>query len=125
MPAHAPVALIILDGWGINPEVEGNAVAQADTPYIDSLFQDYPHTKLVCSGEAVGLPAGQMGNSEVGHLNLGSGRVVYQDITRINLAVANGELGDNPEFQKAFAVAKKDGQALHLLGLVSDGGVHS
>ncbi|MFH2125968.1 MAG: 2,3-bisphosphoglycerate-independent phosphoglycerate mutase, partial [Pseudomonadota bacterium] len=125
MPAHAPVALIILDGWGINPEAEGNAVAQADTPYIDSLFKDYSHTQLICSGEAVGLPAGQMGNSEVGHLNLGSGRVVYQDITRINLAVANGELGGNPEFQKAFTVAKKDGQALHLLGLVSDGGVHS
>lgn len=125
MPAHAPVALIILDGWGINPEAEGNAVAQADTPYIDSLFKDYPHTQLVCSGEAVGLPDGQMGNSEVGHLNLGSGRVVYQDITRINLAVANGELGGNPEFQKAFTVAKKDGRALHLLGLVSDGGVHS
>lgn len=125
MPAHAPVALIILDGWGINPQAEGNAVAQADTPFIDSLYRDYPHTQLACSGEAVGLPAGQMGNSEVGHLNLGSGRVVYQDITRINLAVAAGKLGDNPEFQKAFAAAKKDGHALHLLGLVSDGGVHS
>ena len=125
MPAHAPVALIILDGWGISPQVEGNAVAQADTPYIDSLFRDYPHTQLACSGEAVGLPAGQMGNSEVGHLNLGSGRVVFQDITRINRAAANGELGDNPEFQKAFAVANKNGRALHLMGLVSDGGVHS
>ena len=125
MPVHAPVALIILDGWGINPQTEGNAVAQADTPYIDSLFRDYPHTQLRCSGEAVGLPAGQMGNSEVGHLNLGSGRVVFQDITRINRAVASGELGDNPEFQKAFAVANKNGQSLHLMGLVSDGGVHS
>ncbi|BEQ15517.1 2,3-bisphosphoglycerate-independent phosphoglycerate mutase [Desulfoferula mesophila] len=125
MPAHAPVALIILDGWGINPAKEGNAVALADTPYMDSLFKDYPHTSLLCSGEAVGLPAGQMGNSEVGHLNLGAGRVVYQDISRINNAVANGELGQNAEFQKAFAAAKKDGHALHLLGLVSDGGVHS
>ncbi|MCB2193446.1 MAG: 2,3-bisphosphoglycerate-independent phosphoglycerate mutase [Deltaproteobacteria bacterium] len=125
MPAHAPVALIILDGWGINPEVEGNAVAQADTPYIDSLFKDYPHTQLVCSGQAVGLPAGQMGNSEVGHLNLGSGRVVYQDITRINRAVENGELSQNSEFQKAFTAAKTNGHALHLMGLVSDGGVHS
>ncbi|MCB2228433.1 MAG: 2,3-bisphosphoglycerate-independent phosphoglycerate mutase [Desulfarculaceae bacterium] len=125
MSAHAPVALIILDGWGINESEEGNAVRLAKTPFIDSLFADYPHTSLKCSGEAVGLPEGQMGNSEVGHLNLGAGRVVYQDITRINLAVANGELGANPEFQKAFAVAKEDGRALHLLGLLSDGGVHS
>jgi 2,3-bisphosphoglycerate-independent phosphoglycerate mutase len=125
MPKHAPVALIILDGWGINQDYEGNAVAQADTPFMDSLFAQYPHTQLACSGEAVGLPAGQMGNSEVGHLNLGAGRVVYQDITRINLAVEAGELGNNPEFQKAFAVARQDGRALHLLGLVSDGGVHS
>ncbi len=125
MPAHAPVALIILDGWGINPEVEGNAVAQADTPFIDSLYRDYPHTQLACSGEAVGLPPGQMGNSEVGHLNLGAGRVIYQDISRINRAVAAGQFSHNPEFNRAFAVAKKKGQALHLLGLVSDGGVHS
>jgi len=125
MPAHAPVALIILDGWGISPQDEGNAVVQADTPFIDSLYRDYPHTQLACSGEAVGLPAGQMGNSEVGHLNLGAGRVVYQDISRINLALTAGKLGDNPEFEKAFDAAKKEGQALHLLGLVSDGGVHS
>ncbi len=125
MPVHNPVALIILDGWGINQSREGNAVSLADTPYIDSLFAAYPHTQLRCSGEAVGLPEGQMGNSEVGHLNLGGGRVVYQDITRINRAVANGEMGSNPEFQKAFAVANQDGHALHLLGLVSDGGVHS
>lgn len=125
MPAHAPVALIILDGWGISPQDEGNAVVQADTPFIDSLYRDYPHTQLACSGEAVGLPAGQMGNSEVGHLNLGAGRVVYQDISRINLTLAAGKLGDNPEFKKAFDAAKKEGQALHLLGLVSDGGVHS
>ncbi|MCF8032753.1 MAG: 2,3-bisphosphoglycerate-independent phosphoglycerate mutase [Desulfarculaceae bacterium] len=125
MSAHAPVALIILDGWGINESEEGNAVRLAHTPFMDSLFADYPHTQLRCSGEAVGLPEGQMGNSEVGHLNLGAGRVVFQDITRINRAVASGEMGKNPQFQKAFGVAKSGGHALHLLGLVSDGGVHS
>ena len=125
MPEHAPVALIILDGWGINESSEGNAVRLARTPFMDSLFAHYPHTQIRCSGEAVGLPPGQMGNSEVGHLNLGAGRVVYQDISRINRAAASGELGSNPEFQKAFDAAKKDNHALHLLGLVSDGGVHS
>lgn len=125
MAEHAPVVLMILDGWGLSEDNEGNAVTRADTPFIDSLFVNYPHTQLRCSGEDVGLPAGQMGNSEVGHLNLGAGRMVPQDITRINQAVAAGELGHNPEIQKAFAAAKQNHGALHLLGLLSDGGVHS
>ncbi len=125
MAVHAPVVLTILDGWGLGEDNEGNAVTRADTPFIDSLFTQYPHTQLKCSGEAVGLPAGQMGNSEVGHLNLGAGRVVHQDITRINQAVAQGQLGVNPQIKKAFARAKDNDAALHLLGLVSDGGVHS
>ncbi|MEW5914405.1 MAG: 2,3-bisphosphoglycerate-independent phosphoglycerate mutase [Thermodesulfobacteriota bacterium] len=125
MAKHQPVMLMILDGWGINKDYEGNAVTRAHTPFIDSLFATYPHTQLSCSGEAVGLPAGQMGNSEVGHLNLGAGRVVYQDIARINRAVVDGSLGHNPEVQKAFAAARQGRGALHLLGLVSDGGVHS
>jgi 2,3-bisphosphoglycerate-independent phosphoglycerate mutase len=125
MAEHAPVVLTILDGWGLSEDNEGNAVTRAHTPFIDSLFIDYPHTQLKCSGEAVGLPAGQMGNSEVGHLNLGAGREVPQDITRINQAVADGELEHNPELQKAFTAANRNHGALHLLGLLSDGGVHS
>jgi 2,3-bisphosphoglycerate-independent phosphoglycerate mutase len=125
MSGKAPVALIILDGWGIAPDSKGNAVTQADTPYVDSLFADYPHTQLLCFGEAVGLPEGQMGNSEVGHLNLGAGRVVYQDITRINLAVKDGSIRGNQPLCLAMDRAKERGSTLHFLGLMSDGGVHS
>ncbi len=125
MSGKAPVALIILDGWGIAPDGEGNAVTRANTPFIDSLFAEYPHTQLLCFGEAVGLPEGQMGNSEVGHLNLGAGRVVYQDITRINLAIKDGSIKDNPALGRAMDRVKQRGSTLHFLGLMSDGGVHS
>lgn len=126
MPGPFPiVCLLILDGWGIASPGPGNAVALADTPNLDRLFQEYPHTTLVASGEAVGLPAGQMGNSEVGHLNLGAGRVVYQDLTRINLAIADGSFFQNTELTRAFARARETGSPVHLIGLLSDGGVHS
>ena len=121
--------LIIRDGWGINPggrekrEENGDATLLARTPFHDQLYRDYPGGKLSASGADVGLPDGQMGNSEVGHLNLGAGRIVYQDLTRINQAIAAGELERNATAQSAFATAR--GHRLHLLGLVSDGGVHS
>ena len=124
-----PVILIIRDGWGINPggrekrEENGDATLLARTPFHDSLYRDYPFGKLSASGLDVGLPKGQMGNSEVGHLNLGAGRIVYQDLTRINKAIGDGELERNSAAQEAFAKAR--GHRLHFLGLVSDGGVHS
>lgn len=125
----SPVMLIIRDGWGINPggqksrEQNGDATLLASTPFHDQLYRDYPGSKLSASGLDVGLPEGQMGNSEVGHLNLGAGRIVLQDLTRINKAIAVGELKRNPVAQETFAAAR--GHRLHLLGLVSDGGVHS
>lgn len=125
----APVILIIRDGWGINPggkakaKENGDATLLARTPFHDQLYRDYPGSKLSASGPDVGLPEGQMGNSEVGHLNLGAGRIVYQDLTRINKAIAAGELKENPVAQETFEAAR--GHRLHLLGLVSDGGVHS
>ncbi len=125
MQASRPVALIILDGWGLAPDDEGNAVTRAATPFMDSLFASYPHTQLLCFGEAVGLPQGQMGNSEVGHLNLGSGRVIYQDITRINKAIREGQLAVNPALSRAMERVKKNGSTLHFLGLLGPGGVHS
>jgi 2,3-bisphosphoglycerate-independent phosphoglycerate mutase len=124
-----PVMLIIRDGWGINPggrqkrEENGDATLLARTPFHDTLYHDFPVGKLSASGLDVGLPEGQMGNSEVGHLNLGAGRIVYQDFTRINKAIAEGELTRNRVLQETFATAR--GGRLHLLGLVSDGGVHS
>src|ERR1700747_2725295 len=124
-----PVILIIRDGWGINPggkakaKENGDATLLARTPFHDQLYRDYPGSKLSASGADVGLPDGQMGNSEVGHLNLGAGRIVLQDLTRINKAIAAGELERNRVAQETFAAAR--GQQLHLLGLVSDGGVHS
>src|ERR1700720_925421 len=124
-----PVMLIIRDGWGINPggqksrEQNGDATLLASTPFHDQLYRDYPGSKLSASGSDVGLPEGQMGNSEVGHLNLGAGRIVYQDLTRINKAIEEGELTRNRVLQETFASAR--GHRLHLLGLVSDGGVHS
>jgi 2,3-bisphosphoglycerate-independent phosphoglycerate mutase len=124
-----PVMLIIRDGWGINPggqksrEQNGDATLLASTPFHDQLYRDYPGGKLSASGSDVGLPEGQMGNSEVGHLNLGAGRVVLQDLTRINKAIADGELTRNHVAQETFATAR--GHRLHLLGLVSNGGVHS
>jgi len=120
-----PVLLIVLDGWGVNPQKEGNAIAQAKAPVYGRLLAECPHTTLNASGEAVGLPEGQMGNSEVGHLNLGAGRVVYQDITRITKAIRDGEFAKNPVLLSALHAVKQNGSALHLLGLLSDGGVHS
>ena len=119
------VLLMILDGWGIanNPKV--SAIDNAQTPYINSLYKKYPHSKLEASGLAVGLPAGQMGNSEVGHMNIGAGRVVYQDLVRINKAVEEKKLDQNQTLLDALTYAKSNGKSVHLIGLVSDGGVHS
>jgi 2,3-bisphosphoglycerate-independent phosphoglycerate mutase len=115
------VALIVLDGWGIAPPGPGNAIELADTPVFDRLWREYPHARLVASGAAVGLPDGQMGNSEVGHLTIGSGRILFQDLVRVNKAISSGELFKNEELRSAFA----RGENVHLLGLVSHGGVHS
>jgi 2,3-bisphosphoglycerate-independent phosphoglycerate mutase len=119
------VALVILDGWGCAPPGPGNAVELADTPVFDRLWSSYPHSMLKASGEAVGLPPGQMGNSEVGHLTIGSGRVPVQDLVRINRAIESGELYSNPALRAAFERARARGASVHLLGLVSYGGVHS
>jgi 2,3-bisphosphoglycerate-independent phosphoglycerate mutase len=119
------VALIILDGWGIAPPGPGNAVELADTPVFDRLWAEYPHCTLRASGEAVGLPDGQMGNSEVGHLTIGSGRILDQDLQRVNRAIADGTLAQNPALLAMFARAQERGGNIHLLGLVSTGGVHS
>lgn len=120
-----PIAIIIMDGFGISPTQEGNAIAHARKPNLERLWKEYPTTTLKASGLAVGLPRGQMGNSEVGHLNLGGGRIVYQDLTRISLAVENGTFASNPVLQEAMNLARKGGSKLHLIGLLSDGGVHS
>ncbi len=119
------VALVILDGWGLAPAGRGNAVELAETPVFDTLWERYPHTTLRASGEAVGLPPGQMGNSEVGHLTIGSGRILVQDLARVNQAVADGSLQDNDALASAFERAHARGGDVHLLGLVSYGGVHS
>lgn len=120
-----PIALIILDGFGLREEKQGNAVALADKPTYDRLWNEYPHTTLTASGEAVGLPDGQMGNSEVGHLNIGAGRIVYQNLTRINKSIREADFFKNETFLRAVAHAKENDSALHLMGLLSDGGVHS
>ena len=119
------VVLIIMDGWGIRENREGNAIALAETPHVDSYRGRYPFISLKASGEAVGLPQGQMGNSEVGHLNMGAGRVVYQEFTRISLAIRDGSFFKNPVLLEIIKKVKENNSALHLLGLVSDGGVHS
>jgi len=119
------VALIILDGYGLSDEVRGNAVKQAHTPFLDELFTKYPNNTLKTSGEAVGLPDGQMGNSEVGHLNLGAGRVVYQSLTRINKSIKDGDFYTNQAFLDAFSHAQNHHGKVHVFGLVSDGGVHA
>lgn len=119
------VILIIMDGWGLGKVRSADAIQNANTPFVSSLYSKYPHSTLVTCGEQVGLPAGQMGNSEVGHLNLGAGRIVYQELERINVAVRTGELAKNEHLLAAIRKAKTSGRPLHLLGLVSDGGVHS
>lgn len=120
-----PVLLMILDGWGIAPVDKTNAAAMAKTPNLDSYFANYPHTTLEASGKAVGLPAGQIGNSEVGHLNIGAGRIIYQSLTRIDKAIEDGDLYKNEVLGRVMDETKRAGRALHLLGLLSDGGVHS
>ncbi len=122
---HKPLCLIVLDGWGIAEKSSGNAIEIADTPNMDSYFKIYPSTQIISSGLAVGLPEGQMGNSEVGHLNIGAGRVVYQEFTRISLSIENGSFFENKVFLEAVENVKKNNSSLHLIGLVSDGGVHS
>ncbi len=123
--SKSPVALIILDGFALRDERMGNAVAQAKKPNFDKYWNKYPHTTLVASGEAVGLPEGQMGNSEVGHLNIGAGRIVYQSLTRVNVAIREGQFAKNETFVNAIKHVKENGKNLHLFGLLSDGGVHS
>ncbi len=123
--AKRPLMLIILDGWGYREAREGNAILAARTPNLDRLMERYPSCFLETSGEAVGLPEGQMGNSEVGHLNIGAGRIVYQDLTRINLSIRNGDFFENPAFLNAISNARACNSSLHLMGLVSYGGVHS
>jgi 2,3-bisphosphoglycerate-independent phosphoglycerate mutase len=119
------VLLTILDGWGIGKEVSSDAIFQANTPFMDYLTANYPHNELVTFGEEVGLPEGQMGNSEVGHLNIGAGRVVYQELARINKEVRTGTLAKNQELRNAIAYAVRNKKPFHLMGLVSDGGVHA
>ncbi|MCS6975107.1 MAG: 2,3-bisphosphoglycerate-independent phosphoglycerate mutase [Cyclobacteriaceae bacterium] len=119
------VILIILDGWGIAPDTRVSAIDAANTPFMDSLYPKYPNSRLDASGLAVGLPEGQMGNSEVGHMNIGAGRVVYQDLVRINKAIEENELDKHPVLNEAFTYALQTNRPVHLIGLVSDGGVHS
>ncbi|HEO8421392.1 2,3-bisphosphoglycerate-independent phosphoglycerate mutase [Niallia sp. FSL W8-0635] len=123
--SKSPVALIILDGFALRSERMGNAVAQANKPNFDKYWNSYPHATLIASGEAVGLPEGQMGNSEVGHLNIGAGRIVYQSLTRVNVSIREGEFYKNETFVNAIKHVKENGKNLHLFGLLSDGGVHS
>ncbi len=117
--------LIICDGWGIGNGSKGDVIAQMPTPFWDSLLATYPHSQLIACGNAVGLPEGQMGNSEVGHLNIGAGRIVDQDLVKINKACADGSIEQNPQVVNAFTYARDNGKAIHLMGLLSDGGVHS
>jgi 2,3-bisphosphoglycerate-independent phosphoglycerate mutase len=117
--------LMILDGWGIGKHNKGDVIFNTPTPYMDSLNANYPNSQLQASGENVGLPDGQMGNSEVGHLNIGAGRIVYQDLVKINRACADGSIAKNPEIVSAYSYAKENGKNIHLMGLTSNGGVHS
>src|SRR2546423_934621 len=125
MPHPKPLILIILDGWGYRAETKANAIAMARKPIYDRLLREYPNTLLQTSGPFVGLPEGQMGNSEVGHLNIGAGRIVHMDITRIDQMIQNGEFFSHPVLLDAMKQARSGGRKLHLLGLLSDGGVHS
>lgn len=122
---YTPTLLLILDGWGVAPDGPGNAVAKAHTPNLNRLMKHWPRTTLECSGRAVGLPDGFMGNSEVGHMNIGAGRIVYQDMTRIDMAMEDGSLKENPALLELMRRTGEQGGRLHFLGLLSDGGVHS
>src|SRR5215470_11482631 len=119
------VILIIMDGWGLGKVASADAIQHAKTPFVSSLYTKYPNTTLTTCGEAVGLPDGQMGNSEVGHLNLGAGRIVYQELQRIHMAMRDGSFAKNEALLQSIRHAKQTKRPLHLLGLVSDGGVHS
>ena len=123
--AKKPLLLMILDGWGINPNPDHNAILMANAPNLSGLLAEYPHSQILTSGMAVGLPEGQMGNSEVGHLNIGAGRIVYQDLTRISKAIADGDFFSNPVLLECLRKTRATGGRLHLAGLLSDGGVHS
>ncbi len=125
MKKYNKAILIIMDGWGIGDKSKADVISQANTPYLDYLNENYPHSHLLTCGENVGLPDGQMGNSEVGHLNIGAGRVVYQDLVRINKAIEDNSIANNEQLVKAFTYAKENDKSVHFLGLVSDGGVHS
>ncbi|PCI09176.1 MAG: phosphoglycerate mutase (2,3-diphosphoglycerate-independent), partial [Flavobacteriaceae bacterium] len=119
------VALIILDGWGFGDQSKSDAIYNANTPFFDSCLNQYPNSTLKTYGEYVGLPEGQMGNSEVGHLNVGAGRIVYQDFAKINQACADNSIANNETLKAAFNHAKQNNVAVHFMGLVSDGGIHS
>src|SRR3982751_5213775 len=123
MSRPKPLILVILDGWGYRAETKANAIALARKPVYDRLLREYPHTLINTSGPSVGLPEGQMGNSEVGHMNMGAGRVIHMDVTRIDMMISSGELTSNPALQ--HAMKKAEGHRLHLMGLCSDGGVHA
>ncbi|HEY0060173.1 MAG TPA: 2,3-bisphosphoglycerate-independent phosphoglycerate mutase, partial [Flavisolibacter sp.] len=123
--AKKKVILVIMDGWGLGAVASSDAIQAASTPFVSSLYGKYPHTTLITCSEAVGLPEGQMGNSEVGHLNLGAGRVVYQELQRINVAIREGIFQKNPQLLTSIDYALQNKKPLHLMGLVSDGGVHS
>ena len=123
--SKTPTTLIIMDGYGLRSETKGNAIANARKPVLDKLFAENPMSKLSASGLDVGLPEGQMGNSEVGHTNIGAGRVVFQDLPRISKSIKDGDFFQNPEYLRAMENAKQEGHALHVMGLLSDGGVHS
>ena len=114
------VILLILDGWGVTQDSGVSAISQAKTPFIDSLYNNYPNSQLLTHGMHVGLPEGQMGNSEVGHMNLGAGRIVYQDLAKINLAIKNNTLSEESVLKDAFEYAKSSNKSVHFLGLVSD-----
>ena len=122
---NRPTMLMILDGYGINQDTYGNAIAAADKPHLDEIFTKYPGTTLKACGLDVGLPEGQMGNSEVGHMNIGAGRVVYQDLTFIDKCISDGSFFKNENLAGIMSNVSKNGSNLHLMGLVSDGGVHS
>src|SRR4026207_1716412 len=123
--AAKKVILIIMDGWGLGKVKSADAIQNANVPFVSSLYSKYPNTTLITCGEAVGLPEGQMGNSEVGHLNLGAGRIVYQELQRINVAIRDGSFSNNLALLQSIQFAKTNNKPLHLLGLVSNGGVHS
>src|SRR5438270_13935914 len=125
MKSEKPLVLVILDGWGYAPPSNANAISLARKPVYDRLLREYPNTLIHTSGRFVGLPDGQMGNSEVGHLNMGAGRIVYMDITKIDLMIENGSLFKNETLLGAMEQAKKNRRKLHFIGLLSDGGVHS